>query len=124
MSLKTVKLAFVALSVSFSTLSAFAQTEGRCDKIVTETYRTYIEEQTENQFDMVNPISVESALLAVSESPYLNAEQKASAVAKIKDPANVLYNGVSNYMSGTGLELLVVDSQSCTITNMIFWYAE
>lgn len=124
MSLKTVKLAFVALTVSFSTTAAYAQTAGRCDKAVTEAYLTYIEEQTENQFDMVNPISLKSAIEAVQESYEMSAEEKASALQKISDPANLLYNGVSNYMSGTGLELLIVDSQTCQITDKYFWYSE
>lgn len=110
----------IAIALSFNT--AFAS--GKCDKQVFSAYKNYVETKTQNKFDGVQSVNLEYAEQSIQNSQELSKKQKTQALKDIKKTNVVLYEGMSSYMSGTGLDILVVDSQSCRILKKIFWYAE
>ena len=119
--IKTSKTLLFALTLSITSLTLAAH---RCDESVSQQYQNYIETATQNQFDFIRHIDAAEAENNIRNSYYLKIEKKISALGKINEPGVVLYDGVSNYMSGTGQELLIVNERNCEITDMYFWASE
>ena len=115
------KTLLIALTLSTTSLTWAAH---RCDEDVSEQYQNYIETQTENRFDFVRHIDRQEAESNINQSYYLRIEKKVESLGKISEQGVVLYDGVSNYMSGTGQELLIVNERTCEITGMYFWASE
>ncbi len=114
---------FLIVLFSFLVLNS-AQASGKCDVHVYLEYEKYIQTNTANTFENIERISFDQAKEAIQESVELNEKQKASGLKAIKKPKVLLYAGASNYMGGTGLEILIVNPSSCKITKKIFFYAE
>ncbi|MES2801359.1 MAG: hypothetical protein V4654_02610 [Bdellovibrionota bacterium] len=115
------KTLLFALTLSTTSLALAAH---RCDESVSAQYQNHIETQTENRFDFVRHIDRQEAESSINDSYYLRIEKKAESLSKISEQGVVLYDGVSNYMSGTEQELLIVNESTCEITGMYFWASE
>ncbi|MFN8944535.1 MAG: hypothetical protein ACK5WZ_07925 [Pseudobdellovibrionaceae bacterium] len=121
------KLVFLSIFV----LSAIAQAKPQessksqkaCDKKVTNEYKEIVE-QKDYEFDQISRIGAEYLAEILNES----SEIEESAIPRIREWASdrntIVYEGTTNYMGGTGLDLVFVDKKTCTIKNVVLWYAE
>jgi hypothetical protein len=111
------------LSVLLMSLNVVFASE-KCDKKVYQDYKNFIESETEYVFDGLIRIGQEYAEYSINNSTELNNEEMEQALIDIQKVNVLLYEAATTYMSGAGLELLIVNPESCEIEKKIFWYAE
>lgn len=95
-----------------------------CDGQVASAFQAMVEAKG-HQFNGAHRISATEALLAVLESHELSEQKKAEARQQFLNPqVRIFYSGIDNYMSGTGLTVLMVDPKDCEIKNSYQHYSE